>query len=148
MRFDNLYKLMINTESEEIEDLAELDTDITTDKTPDQMSEDEKIDYLVQNSTIIQTGKGGAPLSPTERVKKAKDAIDNGFFDALYDGIQIKKDAMNAQPEVDALEELPADLELDEPTDEDVEDVPALGDFRKEKRQQDMEEEEFSGQEI
>jgi len=138
---------MIN-EADEIEDLAELDSDITTEKTPDQMSDDEKIDYLVQNSTIIQTGKGGVELSPTEKVKKAKDAIDNGFFDALYDGIQVKKDAMMSAEPVGALDELPMDLESDEPTDEDVLDVPALGNFRKEKRQDELDAEEFGGQDI
>ena len=147
MKFENLFRLMIN-EADEIEDLAELDSDITTEKTPDQMSDDEKIDYLVQNSTIIQTGKGGVELSPTEKVKKAKDAIDNGFFDALYDGIQVKKDAMMSAEPVGALDELPMDLESDEPTDEDVLDVPALGNFRKEKRQDELDAEEFGGQDI
>jgi len=126
---------MIN-EGDAIEDLAELDTDITTDKTPEQMTDDEKIDYLVQNSNIIQTGKGGVELSPTEKVKKAKDAIDNGFFEALYDGVQSRKQ----KEEMGDEEEIVPPVELPE--------LPALNYHNKEQEQERLDQEEFGGQDI
>ena len=155
MRFDTLYKFMIN-EAEAIEDTAELTADPLSTPAPElegegmdelaadvkPTTEDEMIDYLVQNSTIIGTGKGGRILTPTEKIKKAKDAIDNGFFDALYDGIQLKK------AEKPAVEELPMDLESDLPVADDLTDVPALGEYEKEKRSQQDSENEFSGQEL
>lgn len=155
MKFDSLYRIMIN-EAEAIEDTAELTADPLSTPAPElegegmdelaadvkPTTEDEMIDYLVQNSTIIGTGKGGRILTPTEKIKKAKDAIDNGFFDALYDGIQLKK------AEKPAVEELPSDLESDLPTDDDMNDVPAVDEFRKEKEQEDLEADELSGQEI
>ena len=135
MKFENLYRIMIN-EGDAIEDLQELDTDITTDKTPEQMSDDEKIDYLVNNSNALQRGKDGVELSPTEKVAKAKSAIDNGFFDDFYEAIQSRKqkDEMEDEEIVPSMEELP--------------DLPALGYHRKEQEQQRLDDEEFGGQDI
>ena len=152
MKFDSLYKIIVN-EADAIEDVQELATDPIADEDLGEIAEqkpqteDEMIDYLVQNSTIIGTGKGGRILTPTEKIKKAKDAIDNGFFDALYDGIQQKKLAQvpNEEP---ALEELPPDLEKATPSPDDLADVPALDEFERENKAREMEEDELSGQEI
>ena len=165
MKFENLYRFIIN-EAEAIEDIQELDADLPAatpaEKTPDQMTDDEKVDFLVQNSKIIQTGKGGVKLSPTEAIKKAKDAIDNGYFEALYDGVKQRESIQadvggtiaSPEAEVDELEgedviENP-DLEAEtEYRDEDMGTIKTgLSQHKKLRGLESEGEEEFGGQEI
>jgi hypothetical protein len=149
MKFDTLYKILVN-EAEMIEDMAELEEVPSLEETPVEQrpqTEDEMIDYLVQNSPLISRGKGGVELSPTEKVKKAKNAIDNGFFDVLYDGIQEKKAAVQSaaiEPEAEALDVLPQELEDTNPTDEDIADIaPALQSHRKLRQREQEDQEEY-----
>lgn len=154
MKFESLYRIIIN-EAEAIEDLGELSGDATSqgmgidptgtesdlETSPDLMSQDQKIDFLIKHSTVINNNKN---LTRAEQEAKAEFIIQNGFFDAIYDGV-IQRKANDAG----ALEQLPAELEDPNATPDDIEDIkPALADHQRQRKLDAEADEEFSGQEI
>jgi hypothetical protein len=103
MKFDQLYKLMVNTtiitESDELEDASELNQDsetinpdisslsttTTSSITPRAtMSNEEKVEYLLKHSQIINKNP-----NKTEAEKRAiaNYMVENGFFEAMLAGI-------------------------------------------------------------
>lgn len=158
MKFENLYKLMVN-EAIDIEDTEELKADPVSIEantpfpameptlTPEAMTNDQKVDYLVKNSKVINRNPN---KTEAEKIAQAKWIIENGFFDSFAETIGERQAAIQdiGEPEAEALEELPPELEADEPTPEDVVDIKTGLSAHKtlRQREQEAEEEALGGQ--
>jgi len=153
MKFQNFYNLVCNSptlnEADAMEDAKELAADpALTTNTPfadkpiaqpmqsvqpmmfTTMTNDDKIDYLMKNSTIVNKP------NKTEEEKRAIAAhmVANNLFDQeMFDDMEARNLAKLEEPEAGgALEELPPELEADIPTPEDIEDVnPAMRSHRR-----------------
>jgi len=142
MKFDNFYKLVCNEAISMPEtDLDAVGQEITK---PENMIDvpamgeqkpttpEEQENYVVQ---ILKTGLDEA--GKTANIEKlrliARDLIDIGQFEKFYKSHEAEKVA---------LEPLPKDLETDLPTSEDLPDVPALGEYEREREEEEREAEE------
>jgi len=153
MKFENLYRIIIN-EAEAIEDIKELATDTQEIEHEDElmnkaingekMTENDMINFLVSHSDIVAKGKDGIPLTPTEKIEKAKRIIELGAFESIRDGVvnRIEKQKLD----VGVMEPLTPDLASDEPTVDDLPDVPGLQHHKKEEEEAARDAEEFGGQ--
>jgi len=133
MKFDQLYKLMIN-EANEIEDADELaafsaeppEAPEIEDVDPSTMSDSQKVDYLMNNSELWN--KDGLP--PSKLQVHANVIAQNGeLFKMLFDKIESKKTPVQTlgPDDLDATDTM-MDDEL--PPEADTSDVDAeLGDI-------------------
>lgn len=156
MKFENLYRLVIN-EAEAIEDVKELASDtqeqqhedelLTKAMNGDKMTENDMINFLITHSDIVSKGKDGIPLTPTEKIEKAKRIIELGAFESIRDGVIDRIEKQKA--EVGALEQLPPELEDPNATPDDIRDIQAgLSDYERMKKLEGEGEEEFGGQDL
>lgn len=163
MKFDKLYKLIVN-EADELTDQADLaEVSATPDVTPSvsndpaTMSDEEKVEYLMKNSLILNKNKD---KTETEKRAQASYMVKNGFFDAMLGGMadreavrkSIKTELAGDEEvgggetidDVEGLEELPSDLAADVPETSDIEDIGGgLSTYRRQKKEELEDEEEI-----
>lgn len=131
MKFEQLYKLMVNNtikESDELEDTTELEQD-TEIENPDisslssptepnttsraTMSNEEKVEYLLKHSQIINKNP-----NKTEAEKRAiaNYMVENGFFEAMLAGIADRELAnTNNLPDDEQIDTInPSDINIDD----------------------------------
>jgi hypothetical protein len=163
MKFENLYRLVVNSttlnEADALEDAQELSDDpelgINTDDTepmsdvgfpaptetvdPMMLSPDEKVEYLMKNSKILNKNPN---WTDNDKRAKAEYIVKNDLFDAFVEPIEARLSGTAEEPEAQAMEELPPDLESDEPTPEDIEDISGPLGAEQELRRREQEDEE------
>lgn len=153
MKFDSLYKIMVN-EANESEDGAEISGEPVvdleggnTDAIGDALggeglaimpeTREEQIAYLTK--ALPEISVKNKSKTPEQLAANAAWIVDNDMFDAVYEAHEEKKAEMSK-----VLEPLPQDLETDKPTSEDLPDVPALGQHRREREEEERDQEELA----
>jgi hypothetical protein len=136
MKFENLYRIVINSKSlneatdlelgQELADDTTADTQFTDKPVtsapmvdPTSMSDDDKIEYLMKHSTIINKNPN---RTDAEKHAQAAYLVKNDLFETMYDVIQSKLEA-GADMANGAMEALPPDIESDVPEADDIEDI-------------------------
>jgi hypothetical protein len=154
MKFDNLYRLVVNSsvlnEGSPSEDLKELNQDgaasgIPTQVSPDEgftsptarkdpraMNHEEKIQYLMQYSRILNKNPN---WTDNDKRAKAEYLVNNDLFDAFIDPIE-------ARFEAEQEEDPNADITAGADGLEDIGDIKSSFRADRELRQREMEDEE------
>lgn len=167
MKFDNLIKIVLNEADEyidqrELDDVDDIssDTDITSDDaditsdtaindiepentmtSDDNMTDEQKIDFLVKHSKIINRNPD---KTESQKIADAKSIVKNGYFDAFKEAID---DRQISDPNADISDD--NSIGTEDATRDDIESLGSTYDSDVRMRKlENQDEEEFGGQDL